>query len=350
MSRAVAILAQAAVLGATHRARSPFTAFDPFYGDSPPTMTESLFFRGTLEGHRGWVTSIATTYEQSNLLISSSRDKSLMVWQLTPGEESVGYARKSLRGHGQPVSDVVLSSDANFALSGSWDRTMRLWDLNTGVCSRTFQGHGKDVYSVAFSADNRQIVSGSRDRTIKLWNTLGECKYTIQEDMHTDWVSSVKFSPSAKMPLIVSCGWDKLVKVWNLSTCKLRTNLMGHTGVVYTVAISPDGSLCASGGKDATTMLWDVNDGKHLYSLDAGSTINALTFSPKNYWLCAATDTAIKIWDLENKEILDELTSATPPKSGIPWCVSLAWSPDGNSLFAGNTDGNIYVYSVGEHA
>merc|ERR1712183_1056259 len=103
---------------------------------------------------------------------------------------------------------------------------------------------GKDVNSVAFSGDNRQIVSGSRDKTIKLWNTLAECKYTIVEDMHTDWISCVGFSPSAKMPLIVSAGWDKLVKVWNLSNCKLRTNLVGHTGVVYSTSISPDGS-CA---------------------------------------------------------------------------------------------------------
>merc|ERR1712028_153285 len=94
------------------------------------------------------------------------------------------------------------------------------------------------------------------------------------------------------MPLIVSAGWDKLVKVWNLSNCKLRTNLVGHTGVVYSTSISPDGSLCASGGKDGTAMLWDVNDGKHLYTLDAGGTINAMTFSPKNYWLVAATDTS----------------------------------------------------------
>merc|ERR1712050_349754 len=95
-----------------------------------------------------------------------------------------------------------------------------------------------------------------------LWNTLAECKYTIMEDMHTDWVSSVAFSPSAKMPLIVSSGWDKLVKVWNLSNCKLRTNLVGHTGVVYTTSVSPDGSLCASGGKDGTAMLLDAALGR----------------------------------------------------------------------------------------
>jgi len=304
-------------------------------------------YRGMLVGHRGWVTGIAATYEESNLIVSSSRDKTLMIWELTPDGENVGYARRALTGHSEPASSVTLSSDGQFALSGSWDRTMRLWDLNTGSTVRTFQGHTKDVFSVAFSGDNRQIVSAGRDKSIKLWNTLAECKFTITEDNHTDWVSSVVFSPSAKVPLIVSAGWDKLVKVWSLTDCKLRTNLVGHTGVVYTVAVSPDGSLCASGGKDSTAMLWDVNDGKHLYSLDAGSTINALTFSPKNYWLVAATDTSIKVWDLENKNVLDELASTNPPKSGIPWCVSLSWSSDGNTLFAGSTDGNIYVYEVG---
>ena len=74
--------------------------------------------------------------------------------------------------------------------------------------------------SVAFSADNRQIVSGSRDKTIKLWNTLAQCKYTIQEEGHQDWVSCVRFSPNNNNPVIVSCGWDRMVKV-NMSyiTC-----------------------------------------------------------------------------------------------------------------------------------
>lgn len=61
--------------------------------------------------------------------------------------------------------------------------------------------------------DNRQIVSGSRDKTIKLWNTLAECKYTIQDDGHTDWVSCVRFSPNHANPIIVSAGWDRVVKV-----------------------------------------------------------------------------------------------------------------------------------------
>lgn len=255
-------------------------------------MSETLDFRGCLEGHRDWVTTLAASFEHANMLVSGSRDKKVMVWELTPDQEQYGYARKCLGGHSGPVADVVISSDGQFALSGSWDKTLRLWDLSQGTTVRVFLGHTADVFSVAFSSDNRQIVSASRDKTLKLWNTLAECKFTISEDQHSDWISCVRFSPSAKTPMIVTGGWDKLVKVWNLSNCKLRTNLVGHNGVVYTVTVSPDGSLCASGGKDATAMLWDVIDGKHLYSLEAGSTINAMSFSPKNYWLVAATDCA----------------------------------------------------------
>uniref|UniRef100_A0A8C6ZDX6 Small ribosomal subunit protein RACK1 n=1 Tax=Nothoprocta perdicaria TaxID=30464 RepID=A0A8C6ZDX6_NOTPE len=118
-----------------------------------------------------------------------------------------------------------------------------------GTTTRRFVGHTKDVLSVAFSSDNRQIVSGSRDKTIKLWNTLGVCKYTVQDESHSEWVSCVRFSPNSSNPIIVSCGWDKLVKVWNLANCKLKTNHIGHTGYLNTVTVSPDGSLCASGGK-----------------------------------------------------------------------------------------------------
>jgi len=107
----------------------------------------------------------------------------------------------------------VISSDGAYALSSSWDRTLRLWELSTGLTTRRFVGHTSDVLSVSFSADNRQIVSGSRDRTIKLWNTLGDCKYTITEKGHTDWVSCVRFSPNPQNPVIVSAGCDKLVKV-----------------------------------------------------------------------------------------------------------------------------------------
>jgi len=301
--------------------------------------------RGTLVGHGGWVTQIATTPEVPDRILSASRDKTIIVWNLLRKEDNYGVPSRALKGHSHFVSDVVISSDGQFALSGSWDHTLRLWDLKTGQSVRNpFYGHTKDVLSVAFSADNRQIVSGSRDGTIKLWNTLGECKYTITEDGHTNWVSCVRFSPSVANPIIVSCGWDRVVKVWSLTNCKLQYDHLGHSEYLNTVTVSPDGSLCASGGKDGKAMLWDLNEGKHLYTLDAEGIIEALTFSPNRYWLCAAAGSKIKIWDLESKNVVDELKPEVPGKE--PSVLSLAWSPDGLTLFAGYTDNVIRVWAV----
>jgi len=286
--------------------------------------------------------------EVPDMLLSASRDKSLILWNLTRDDEKFGVAKRRLKGHSHYVQDVAISSDGQFALSGSWDGTLRLWDLNSGTTTRSFTDHSKDVLSVAFSADNRQIVSGSRDKSIKLWNTLGQCKFTITDEGHKEWVSCVRFSPNLSAPLIVSAGWDKMVKVWNLTNCRLRTNLIGHTGYVNTVTVSPDGSLCASGGKDGTAMLWDLNEGRHLSSLDAGDIIHALVFSPIRYWLCAATASAIKIWDLESKVCVDELKpEIKQSKKAVPiQCISLAWSADGTTLFAGYTDNVIRVWGV----
>ena len=97
-----------------------------------------------------------------------SRDKTILVWNLTREEGSYGFARRSLKGHSHFVQDVVISQDGQFALSGSWDGTLRLWDLHSGQTTRRFLGHSKDVLSVAFSMDNRQVQSHAQ-RTAIAW-------------------------------------------------------------------------------------------------------------------------------------------------------------------------------------
>ena len=200
-------------------------------------------------------------------------DKSVIVWHTTSaGDELIGKPMRSLHGHSHFVSDVTLSQDGQYCLSASWDATLRLWHIGppqgsddpkeiSGDCKYKFVGHTKDCLSVAFSPDNRQIVSGSRDHTIKLWNVIGECKFTITPG-HDDWVSCVRYSPNLETPQIVSAGWDKKVKVTSILNLRDRRTLTGHTGYLNTVTVSPDGSLCASGGKDGIAMLWDLNEGR----------------------------------------------------------------------------------------
>ena len=130
-------------------------------------------FNGQLKGHGGWVTSIAAPMDNSNTLISGSRDRSVIQWQLTSASEAqttgeCGYAKRRMDGHSNFIQDVQISSDSQYGLSSSWDNSLRLWDLATGACTSRFVGHTKDVMSCAFSPDNRQIISGGRDQTMKV--------------------------------------------------------------------------------------------------------------------------------------------------------------------------------------
>ena len=101
-------------------------------------------------------------------------------------------------------------------------------------------------------------------------------------------------------------------------------------------------------------MLWDLIEGKLLYSLDAGSVIHTLVFSPNRYWLCAGTDKNIVIWDLESKSVVAELNSTAPEfhvhqqqaTTTNPACLSLAWSDSGTTLYAGYSDTMIRVWEV----
>lgn len=129
----------------------------------------------------------------------------------------------------------------------------------------------------------------------------------------------------------------------------LKADFVGHTGYVSTLTVSPDGSLCASAGKDGSIILWDLTLSTTLYSLSSGDEIYALAFSPNRYWLCAATSSSIKIYNLEERKLMDELKpefAAGENSSKEPECLSLAWSADGQNLFAGYTDNVIRVWQV----
>ena len=145
------------------------------------TQSYKLEYRGFLKGHNGWVTCMKVGEEEvakdtyKEFLISGSRDRSLMIWDLfqkqdTDEEKEMGKARKILKGHSYLVSDLSHFQDSRFCLSSSWDGSIRLWNLKTATTRKTLMGHAKDVLTVAFSPDNRQIAlaqstSNSRSET-----------------------------------------------------------------------------------------------------------------------------------------------------------------------------------------
>lgn len=168
-----------------------------------------------------------------------------------------------------------------------------------------FVGHKDDVLSVSLSRNNRQIISSSRDKTIKLWNIYGECKYTTPE--LPEWVTAVKFGLADDNSPIVSAGYDRLIRVWDRTTFAQKYALKGHTGFINTIAISPDCSLVASGGRDTNVNMSDIPTGTFRYALSAGDVVNDLCFAPNRLWLAVATDSGVKIFDLNKKAVIVDL-------------------------------------------
>ena len=125
----------------------------------------------------------------------------------------------------------------------------------------------------------------------------------------------------------------------------LTADFIGHNGYVTCITPSPDGSLCASGGKDGVIILWDLASKKLLYTLNSGHEINALAFSPNRFWLCAATSSSIEVFNLQERTLKDELKPEVA-EGKPPVCISLAWSKDGQNLFSGYTDNLIRVWQV----
>lgn len=329
-------------------------AADSNQWDAPVSNRTLLTHSGTLQGHGGGVTALAVSRQDSNVLVSASHDRTVIIWDLHRDDSNIsGTPRHTLMGHLSAVSDVAVSPDGTLALSGSRDGTLRLWEVDTGACYRELIGHTKEVICVGFSSDSKQIVSGSADKTIKLWNKLGCCKYTI-ESGHAGRVSAVRFSCTVPAPTVmdgwvVSAGCNQ-VKVWNSRTCKLLSTVDVHNDKITSMTISPDGSLCVVAGNDSVE-LWAMYGGKlseYILSFDACGKINVAVFSPTRYWLCVGTQSSICIWELETKECIAELIVQNDDTSSEVECTSLAWSDDGNTLYAGYTDNGIRIWRVRE--
>lgn len=310
-------------------------------------------YEGILRGHRGWITSLACPQQADSAVkvVSTSRDGTIITWVENPDRHEVGdsyaFPDRRLEGHTAFVSCVSMAHSSQYAVTSSWDRSLRLWNLRTGQCQRKFIKHTKDVLAVAFSPEDRQIVSGGRDNVIRVWNVMGECLHELTRDGHTDWVSSVCFSPTIEQPIVVSGSWDHTVKVWNLAEGRCMHTLTGHTNYVTTVTVSPDGSLCASGGADGVAALWDLNNGDSLFKISVDSPINQIVFSPNRFWMGVATAKHVRVYDLEAKNVVVELTPQTDGNK-VPACTCLAWSADGSTLYSGYTDNTIRAWSVNE--
>ncbi|CAG7853486.1 SubName: Full=Uncharacterized protein {ECO:0000313/EMBL:CCA77067.1}; Flags: Fragment [Serendipita indica DSM 11827] len=220
-----------------------------------------------LEGHADWVISVAFSPDGQRV-VSGSRDKTIRLWNAETGAQIGG----PLEGHVGSVNSVAFAPAGHRIASGSDDRTMRLWDGETGAqIGLAFGGHTGWVMALAFEPEGHHIVSGSSDQTVRLWNVEMGAQIGSPLEGHTSSVTSVAFSPDGR--LVVSGCEEGTVHLWDIKTgAQIGSPLEGHTNCINSVAFSPDGRQIVSGSDDATARLWDVESDTQIMSPLQGHT------------------------------------------------------------------------------
>ncbi|KAI0850603.1 quinon protein alcohol dehydrogenase-like superfamily [Daldinia vernicosa] len=225
-------------------------------------------------------------------------------------------------GHSTAIVSVAFSSDGNRLVSGSWDNTVKVWDVETGACIMTLRGHQRNINSVAFSPDGSRIASGSSDNTVRIWDsTMGTCLTILN---HEHWVASVAFSPDGIR--LASGSWDGHVKIWGFETGSPLAAFEGHSNLINPVSFSPDGCRLASGSEDGTVKIWDVATRACLKTINSEVYVYSVTFSPDGTRLAFSSESSTEIWDTSTDAYL-EITIGDRDKS-----YSVAFSPDGSQL------------------
>ncbi len=287
----------------------------------------------TLEGHSDCVVSVAFSPD-GKYIISGSDDKTIKIWDAKSGK-----CLRTLEGHSDWVISVAFSLDGKYIVSGSNDNTAKIWDVNSGVCIQTLKGHLDNVRSVRFSPDGKYICTSSMDKTIKIWDAKkGNCFRTLNG--HSKSVYPIAFSLDGKN--VISGSYDKSIKIWDINSGLCIRTLEGHSDYIMSVAISPDGKYITTGSYDKSIKIWDANSGLCLKTLEGHSGIvYSVTYSPDGkYIVSGSLDTCIKIWNAVSGTCIQTI------EGHLNTVLSVAFSPDGRYIISGADDDSIKIWGV----
>jgi serine/threonine protein kinase len=287
----------------------------------------------TFTGHKHWVNSAVPSRDGGRVLTGSS-DKTVRLWDVATQAELA-----CCKGHSKTVRSVALSADGRLGLSGAYDGTVRVWDLATGRELFCFVGHQSDVMSVAFAPDGHRALSVGKDGAICLWDVqTGEPVAGFACGAGEVW--SAAFTPDGRRILSTTGGTE--VAMWDAESGGLARVFEGHTARVWCVALSRDGQFALSAGSDKKVHLWGVESGQEVGRF-AGhkASIWGVDFSPDGRLAASCGyDKTVRIWDVASGKEVACLTGHGH------YVMSVAFTPDGRRVLTGSRDKTVRLWEV----
>ncbi|KAJ7945777.1 WD40 repeat [Quillaja saponaria] len=243
----------------------------------------------------------------------------------------------------QQVDGIVRQSEEGKLITGGQDRTVKLWDANTGSLSSTLFGCLGSVLDLTITHDNRSVIAASSSNNLLVWDVnSGRVRHTLTG--HTDKVCSVDVSKISSRH-VVSAAYDRTIKVWDLQKGYCINTIIFHSNC-NAICFSMDGLTIFSGHVDGNLRLWDIKSGKLLSEVAAHSlAVTSISLSRNgNVVLTSGRDNLHNLFDMRSLEVCGTLR-ATGNRVASNWSRSCI-SPDDNYVAAGSADGSVYIWST----
>ncbi|EAU80678.2 HNWD1 [Coprinopsis cinerea okayama7 len=291
----------------------------------------------SVDEHDDAVNSVAFSRD-GKLIVSASNDKTVRVWDAETGDPKSG----PLEGHEGYVTTAVFSPDGRLVVSGSDDYTIRVWDADSGEeVAGPLSGHRNVISSIAFCPKGIYIASASYDNTIHLRLATDPQHGPVKILEHPAPVNTLAFSSHGAR--LASGSSDRIVRVWDVASGEVLNRFEGHTNSINCVVFSPDETTIASASEDETIRLWDLVTNSPIGAPLEGHTdaVTSIAFSQDGRRLISgAYDGILLLWEVSTGAIVGQFTGHW---NGV---TSVAFSPDGKRVLSGSCDETIAVWDA----
>ena len=284
--------------------------------------------QATLEANADDIRIRGAAFSADSRMLACGVGEEIHLWSLTTGEQKATFT-----GHTDSVYTVAFSPDGTTLASRGFDNTLRLWDVATATHKTTLSKYAHGYSRLLFSQDGSKLV-GVTGNTIVLWDFATGKQQKFRENSS---IYSMALSPDGSM---VAGGGFEGLHLWNTVEGTYIGELSGHLEGIRGIAFSPDGTTLASGGGDAL-FLWDVKSGARKLTITGHTLgVSGMAFSPDGNTLATSSREEIHLWDPATAEYKARLHLSDWSSNS-----SLAFSPDGNTL-ACYSGSEIFLWNV----